>query len=203
MSATRLLVLGVVRMHGGTHGYRVGRDLMDWGAKEWANVKWGSIYHALRKFAEQGKLREFVAPGDEVADRTSYELTEDGEAEFHRLLRGALSHGGDDHAFLCAGITLMTCLPRGTAIECLRERLTAMEKSDGEVVRAIDSAEEEWGKPAHVRELFRFWHHAIDAGVAWTRGLIASLEAGEYVMADEHPTAFGVPPSRPGTPTRT
>jgi hypothetical protein len=30
------------------HGYRVGDDLLSWGAGEWANVEWGSIYHALR-----------------------------------------------------------------------------------------------------------------------------------------------------------
>jgi hypothetical protein len=30
------------------HGYRVGHDPLSWGAGEWANVKWGSIYHALR-----------------------------------------------------------------------------------------------------------------------------------------------------------
>ncbi len=70
MSATRLLVLGVVRVHGQAHGYRAGRELMDWGAEEWANVKWGSLYHALRKLSEQGRLREFVAEG-EVTDRTS------------------------------------------------------------------------------------------------------------------------------------
>ncbi len=38
MSATRLLVLGVVRMYGQAHGYRVGRELMSWGVEEWANV---------------------------------------------------------------------------------------------------------------------------------------------------------------------
>ena len=48
VSATRLLVLGVVRGSGHMHGYRVGADLLSWGAGEWANVKWGSIYRALR-----------------------------------------------------------------------------------------------------------------------------------------------------------
>ncbi|SIO85474.1 PadR family transcriptional regulator [Nocardiopsis sp. JB363] len=197
MSATRLLVLGVVRIHGWTHGYRVGRDLMDWGAKEWANVKWGSIYHALRKLAEQGKLREFVAPGDEVTDRTSYELTDDGEVEFHRLLRGALGHTGDDQALLYAGVTLMPCLPRAEVIESLRERLIALEKSNAETEAAIHSSVEEWGKPAHVRELFRLWHVTIEAGAEWTRRLLAELEAGKYVMADDSPEAFGTPPTAP------
>lgn len=201
MSATRLLVLGVVRVHGGTHGYRVGRDLMDWGAKEWANVKWGSIYHALRKLSEQGKLREFVSPGDEITDRTSYELTEEGEVEFRRLLRGALRHAGDDHALLYAGVTLMPCLPRAEVIEALRERLVALEKSNVETAAAIDSSAAEWGKPAHVRELFRLWHITVEAGAEWTRRLLGELEAGEYVMADESPDAFGNPATGPARPS--
>ena len=81
MSATRLLVLGVVRGYGRVHGYRVGADLLSWGAGEWANVKWGSIYHALRQATRGGLLHDH----DDVPGRTDYELTERGEAEFGRL----------------------------------------------------------------------------------------------------------------------
>ncbi|WP_017544083.1 PadR family transcriptional regulator [Nocardiopsis prasina] len=192
MSATRLLVLGVVRVHGQAHGYRVGRELMDWGAEEWANVKWGSLYHALRKLSEQGRLREFVAEG-EVTDRTSYEITEEGEAEFDRLLRKALSIT-EDHALLCAGITLMTSLPRADVIGLLRERLEWLEKNADGVREATDLSESAWGKPPHVRELYRLWESSLDSGAEWTRRLISSLEAGEYVMADDSPHAFGLPP---------
>lgn len=193
MSATRLLVLGVVRIYGQAHGYRVGRELMSWGVEEWANVKWGSLYHALRKLSEQGKLREFVAEG-EVTERTSYELTEDGEAEFQRLLRRALS-GTEDQALLCAGVTFMIALPRTEAIALLRERLAGLEKEAAEVRESMDLSDSEWGKPPHVRELFRFWNYSLDSGADWTRQLIASLEAGEYVMADEIPGLSGFSPA--------
>lgn len=189
MSATRLLVLGVVRIYGQAHGYRVGRELMSWGVEEWANIKWGSLYHALRKLSEQGKLREFVADG-EVTGRTSYEVTEDGEAEFRRLLRKALS-STDDHALLCAGVTFMIALPRAETIELLRERLKGLEKEVTEVRESMSLSDSEWGKPQHVRELFRFWNYSLDSGAAWTRQLITSLEAGEYVMADEIPGLSG------------
>lgn len=194
MSATRLLVLGVVRLHGETHGYRVGRELMSWGAKEWANVKWGSIYHALNKLTAEGKLREFVASGNETVARASYELTGDGEAELHRLLRGALRHAGDDQGLLCAGVTLMTSLPRAEVVGLLRERLTALEQAVPELGESIRAADEEWGKPPHVRELFRLWQLTVDASAEWTRRLVTALEAGRYTMADDSPRAFGLPP---------
>ncbi|NUT10617.1 MAG: PadR family transcriptional regulator, partial [Nonomuraea sp.] len=54
MSATRLLVLGVVRLHGRAHGYLVGSELESWEAGQWAGLRSGSIYHALRQLAKEG-----------------------------------------------------------------------------------------------------------------------------------------------------
>lgn len=188
MSATRLLVLGVVRMEGQAHGYRVGRELLSWGTEHWANIKWGSIYHALRKLSQEGRLREFVAEGDEVVDRVSYAITEDGEAELRRLVRRGLTRR-EDPAMLFAAITLMSVLPRAEVVELLEQRLDLLERTDGEL-----RPSEEWGKPAHVRELFGLWRGTIEAEARWTRDLVASLRAGEYTMADDGPGAFGLPP---------
>ncbi|WP_159943560.1 PadR family transcriptional regulator [Nocardiopsis sp. FR6] len=188
MSATRLLVLGVVRMQGQTHGYRVGRELLSWGTETWANVKWGSLYHALRKLSQEGKLREFVAEGDEVVDRTSYEITEDGVAEIHRLLRRGLTRR-DDPALLFASVTLMCSLPRAEVLDLLGRRLELLEGVAGE----LDPAEEPRG-PEHLGELFGLWRGAVEADLRWTRDLIASLRAGRYTMADDGPDAFGLPP---------
>ena len=52
MSATRLLVLGVVRTHGQAHGYLVNAELESWGAEKWAGLKSGSIYQSLRQLAK-------------------------------------------------------------------------------------------------------------------------------------------------------
>lgn len=195
MSATRLLVLGVVRMSGRAHGYRVGRELMDWGASEWANVKWGSLYHALRKLTAEEKLREVTVEGDEVVDRVSYEITAEGEAELHRLLRRALSSAGGDHALLCAGVTLMTSLPRAEVIDLLKERLGALEEGSHAALEAARAGTAEWDKPEHVRQLFHLWRLSVGADTEWTRDLIRELEAGGYTMADDGPEAFGLPPA--------
>jgi DNA-binding PadR family transcriptional regulator len=188
MSATRLLVLGVVRMEGQAHGYRVGRELLSWGTEHWANTKWGSIYHALRKLSQEGKLREFVAEGDEVVDRVSYAITEDGEAELHRLVRRGLSRR-EDPAMLFAAVTLMPALPRAEVVGLLEQRLDLLERT-GDELQPSDGR----GRPVHVRELFGLWRGTIEAEARWTRDLVASLRAGEYTMADDGPDAFGLPP---------
>ncbi|MBE3002291.1 PadR family transcriptional regulator [Nocardiopsis sp. HNM0947] len=192
MSATRLLVLGVVRMEGHAHGYRVGRELLSWGVEDWANVKWGSIYHALRKLTSEGKLREFEAPGDE-GERTSYAVTEEGEAEIGRLLHKALTTIGDSGALLGAGITLMTTLPRAEAVEALRERVARLEEA-GSVSVATEDSTEAWNKPEHVRALFSLWTRHVEADLLWSRDLLSDLQQGRFTMADDSPHAFGLPP---------
>jgi DNA-binding PadR family transcriptional regulator len=177
MSATRLLVLGIVRGYGRVHGYRVGSDLLAWGADEWANVKWGSIYHALRKLTADGLLLDH----DDVPGRTDYELTERGEAEYLRLLRDAVRRPQPRPDFLGAALAMLPSLPRREAIGLLRERLEILEAERDKAQAVIDS----WADPPHVRELFGLWQETAAGGAAWTRGLIGRLEAGAYPMAGE------------------
>src|ERR1700749_3914268 len=88
MSATRMMILGLVQWMQPVHGYDVRRELLSWNADKWANVQPGSIYHALRKMSEEGLLHEVSTEqvGARPA-RTSYEITEKGSAEFQSLLR--------------------------------------------------------------------------------------------------------------------
>ena len=193
MSATRLLVLGVVRMHGKAHGYQVRRDLLSWGADKWANVAPGSIYHALKQMTKEGLLEHVDSEPDARPERTGYRLTEDGETEFQILLGKSLAEVDVNQAGqydLAAAITFMTALPRKKAISLLRHRLTQLA---GQQANARGLLEESagWGQPEHIAELHRFWLSCLDATVAWTESLIKRLERGQYVMADDGPKHFG------------
>lgn len=186
MSATRLLVLGIVRGYGRAHGYRVGNDLLAWGADEWANVKWGSIYHALRRLTADGCLLDH----DDVAGRTDYEITERGEAEYQRLLRDALRRPNPRPDLIGAALAMLPSLPRADAIALLRERLTALEQARDKAAAQVEG----WAEPPHVRELFGLWEHTAAGEAEWTRGLIERLTDGQYPMAGEPGS-----PGRPGS----
>ena len=56
MSATRLLVLGAIRIMQPVHGYEVRRELISWRLEESANVKPGSIYGAIRTLEKDGLI---------------------------------------------------------------------------------------------------------------------------------------------------
>lgn len=184
MSATRLLVLGIVRGYGRAHGYLVGNDLISWGADEWANVKWGSIYHALKALTNAGLLIDH----NDIPTRTEYELTEAGEHEYMKLMRDAVRRPQPRPDLLAAALALLPALTREEAIRLLKERQTTLEQTREKAQAQVDALVD----PPHVRELFGLWEHNAAGGVEWTRGIIARLEAGAYPMAGE--------PHSPGKP---
>ncbi|MFE0045255.1 PadR family transcriptional regulator [Streptomyces albireticuli] len=187
MSAIRLLVLGAVRRHGRTHGYQVRNDLEDWGAHEWSNAKPGSIYHALKTMAKQGLLiAHDVAPSEAGGPpRTEYELTAEGEAEYFRLLREALSSHDQKVDVLTAGVGFLVDLPRAEAVALLERRVEALRAWREEIRRHWTPSEgEDWG---HIGEIMGMWVHTAESGEAWSLGLIGRLRAGAYVMAGEEP----------------
>ncbi|MQY16303.1 hypothetical protein SRB5_65010 [Streptomyces sp. RB5] len=185
MSATRLLVLGAVRQHGRAHGYQVRNDLEYWGAHEWAGLKPGSIYHALKQMAKQGLLHAYdVAPSTAGGPpRVEYELTAEGDAEYFALLRESLRRHDQKIDYLSAGVGFVVDLPRAEAVALLKERVAAMDAWRGSVLEHYaPQGDEDFG---HIGEIMRLWVHSAEAGAAWTRGLIERLEGGAYVMAGE------------------
>lgn len=194
MSATRLLVLGVIRMHGSAHGYQVRRELLSWSADKWANVQPGSIYHALKKMTAEKLLEQVESAGSNGPDRTEYRLTEDGETEFQVLLSQALSSpSGTTSPEMSAAITFMTVLPRARVISLLQHQLVRLE-GDQRSAKLLSEQSQGWGQPAHVYELYRLWEMDAEAALNWLRELIGRLEAGEYDMADDSGRSFGEPP---------
>ncbi|MEU5427532.1 PadR family transcriptional regulator [Streptomyces olivoreticuli] len=195
MSAIRLLVLGAVRQHGRAHGYQVRGDLEFWGAHEWSNAKPGSIYHALKSMAAQGLLiAHDTAPSEAGGPpRTEYELTDEGEREYFRLLREALSSHDQKVDVLTAGVGFLVDLPRAEAIALLKRRVESLRAWREEIRQHWTPGEgEDWG---HIGEIRGMWIHTAESGEQWALGLIGRLEGGAYVMADEGDPWEGLNPS--------
>lgn len=191
MSATRLLVLGVVRMYGQAHGYQVRRELLSWSADTWANVAPGSIYHALKQMAREKLLAEVtLEEGESGPARTVYRLTEDGETEFNVLLTRALCEPERGQDYLSGAITFLTALTRKQAIDLLQVRASRLTGQLASVRHGIDSSPDV-GKPAHVDEAYRLWALTIEAHLRWVADLVDRLQRGDYTMADDSAEHFG------------
>ncbi len=83
-------------------------------------------------------------------------------------------------------------------INLLRHRLVHLEAEQRQAKLMLEELKVSMGMgtPEHVGELYRLWGGITDASLTWLQGLIARLEAGDYVMAGESPDAFGEPPAR-------
>jgi DNA-binding PadR family transcriptional regulator len=182
MSATRLLVLGAVRIFQPVHGYFVRRELLSWHAEHWAHLNPGSVYNALRSLTREGYLEE---AGTEIEGRrparTTYRLTSDGEVEFLTLLRAALWNIEPfEPAMLMAAWSFSWVLRRPEVTEALEHRLEQIAAAGRASGYAIEDLARDPEKPAHVAEHFRLVQARLDGEAAWVRGTLERLRAGDY-----------------------
>ncbi|SDK99626.1 Transcriptional regulator PadR-like family protein [Lentzea albidocapillata subsp. violacea] len=184
MSATRMLVLGVVKLVGEAHGYVVRRELKSWSADSWANVQPGSIYHALKSLTKDGLLEPVgTEESGEGPARTTYRITAAGEQELDDLLGRALATADAGYDEVSASVAMLNLIPRKRAIVLLKNRLADLEGRLTPTRHGVGSMPD-MGKPAHVSELFRLWLVHLEGQVRWTQELIERLEAGAYELTD-------------------
>lgn len=181
MSVSRLLILGVLRTKQPTHGYEIRRTLETWGAEQWTNIAYGSIYHALSKMAREGLIEPAgveEGPGKGPA-RTAYSLTGSGEGEFHRLLREHWWNLKPVKDPFQVALTFMDELPRDELLAVLRHRADQLR---------VDLNTYEWstrlkttppGTPRHVAENMRLHAARTEAELNWTKEAIEKVERGD------------------------
>jgi DNA-binding PadR family transcriptional regulator len=193
VSTTRMLILGAVRGFQPVHGYDVRRELLSWHADEWASVAPGSIYHALKKLAEEGLLREVgVEQVGARPTRTSYEITPKGEAEFQDLLRRYWWEYREPTDPFVSAYVFLPALPRAEGVAALRNRARMLGVVAERAQMRLDVLDET--KPTHVLELFRLEMRRAELEAQWCEHLAGRLEAGELTMPDWTAVAGGVRP---------
>ena len=189
MSVTRLLVLGAVRIFQPTHGYFVRRELGTWQVAEWAHLNPGSIYNALRALTKDGMLVEERPDTPSSSERTTYQLTVDGEQEFIRLVREALWQLHPyEPGWLLAGLAFWGTLTRDEVLAALEARnaLLAARISSSSFAAARLS-EQAPGTPDHVVEVFWVHEGQLRAEIDWIHGVTARINHGDYGFSGEDP----------------
>jgi DNA-binding PadR family transcriptional regulator len=190
-SATRLLVLGAIRIMQPVHGYDVRRELLTWRLEELANVKPGSIYSALRTLEKDGCIAEHDrGSADGRPEKTSYVLTPEGEKEFQLLLREAWWTVRQPAEPLIPALSLLVFFPRDELVRALQARIGHLEstlESNGFIRNSIrDGATGADGEiPEHVREILDFATGRARAELEWTRTFQKRVRDGAYRFEGE------------------
>lgn len=127
-----MFVLGVLSERP-MHGYEIHRWMTDSRTDLWADVKPGSLYHALRQLDAEGLIEvvEVATRGDRR--RTVYGITPAGRRELRTLVRNGWERAPRSYPpDLYALITFSAELPRDE----IRARAAALR---GEVLRALET----------------------------------------------------------------
>jgi DNA-binding PadR family transcriptional regulator len=187
VSSTRLLVLGAVHIMEPAHGYLVMRELSTWHVDDWANLKPGSIYNALRSLTKAGLLSESRADDDRSGGKSVYRLTPDGRVEFESLVREAIWRVHPwDPAVLPSGISFWWVLSRQEVLDALEARRVQIEAW----LSANRYAEEGIRRgqtPAHVAEHFKLNGARMKGELEWTEAVARRVKEGEYSFLGEEP----------------
>jgi DNA-binding PadR family transcriptional regulator len=181
MSATRLLILGVLRSKQPIHGYDVRRELEEsWQAERWAHIAYGSIYFALNKMAEEGLVR--AVDTDQVGRRparTTYAITPEGEAEFQRLLREYWWEFKTVIDPFQVALAFIDELPREELLAALRHRAAAARSKVAELEANI-RAKSGPDIPRQVPENLRLAAYHVEVNARWAEEAIDKVERGEW-----------------------
>lgn len=184
-STTRLLVLGVVRIFQPVHGYEVRRELVSWRAEEWASIKTGSIYNALKTLTTEGFLE--VVATDQVGgrpERTTYQLTAAGDQEFRSLLREEWWTVRPPIDPLMAAVSFLGYISRNEAIAALEHRIQHVQGFARHLEFAT-ATQAGIDAPLHIREMHDLMAARTMSEIGWATQMIERLRAGAYETSDD------------------
>jgi DNA-binding PadR family transcriptional regulator len=183
-----MMILGLVKWMQPVHGYDVRRELLSWRADSWANVQPGSIYHALRKLAEEGLLRQVgTAQVGARPARTSYEITAAGVDEFDCLLRQHWSDCRPAADPFLSAFAFLPALPRPEAVAALRGRAETL-RADNAAARADLAAGWPRQKPSYVGWMLELSIARAEGEIAWCERIADLIAQGaSYQPVEKSP----------------
>jgi DNA-binding PadR family transcriptional regulator len=180
-----MLILGLVRWFQPVHGYDVRRELLSWHADEWANVAPGSIYHALKKLAEEGLLREVATEqvGARPA-RTTYEITPKGEEDFQSLLKRAWWEYQPVIDPFATAFTFLPAMPRHLGTAALRHRAQQLRLiADSLHLRKVSELDMQYA--GHIADFMDLGIAQAQVQADWCDQVADRLDKGELRAADD------------------
>jgi DNA-binding PadR family transcriptional regulator len=180
-----MMILGVVSFMQPVHGYDVRRELLSWSADKWAKIQPGSIYHALKKMAEEGLLAEVGT--EQVGgrpERTSYEVTAKGRDAFEGMLREQWWQFNQPTDPFQAAFAFLPALPRKEAVAALRHRARMLQAASDGFRDMIDSGRADINKPIHVRWMFELWMARAEGEIRWCEQVAEQVESGVSYLPD-------------------
>ncbi len=165
------------------HPYELGRRLQQSGKDRHIKYTRSSLYMVVEQLTRAGFIveRETVREGQRP-ERTVYEITDAGRAEFHDWLRALLAQPREEYPHFAVALSLLSLLPPDDVVDVLRKRLAALTAKIDESRAATDEALGQ-GVQWYFLVEERYALALMEAEKAFVADLIGSLAAPGYVRS--------------------
>jgi DNA-binding PadR family transcriptional regulator len=175
--SVRLVILGLLRGEP-LHGYEI-KHIIEKHMGDWTNIPFGSIYFALGKLKEEGRIEESAVSKDgKRPAKTVFAITKEGREEFLRLLRETLGSTERQFYEIDLGLAFMDCLDPTEAAALFHGRVLALEAA----VEALRAHEAEQMRspdlPPSAKAIFSHGLAHREAELTWAREVLARIESG-------------------------
>ncbi|HVX45482.1 MAG TPA: PadR family transcriptional regulator [Mycobacteriales bacterium] len=159
------------------HPYQLHQILIERGKDLIAEVKPGSIYHAVQRLEKYGLAEELETSRDgRRPERTTYRITDAGRTACLEWIEGMIARPKAEYPQFLAGIASMAALGPDVAERSLRERAEALEN---EIARHRADLEQNGSfLPRVVLVETEYLIAVRTAELTWARGIIADLRSG-------------------------
>ena len=182
---TRLTVLSILSI-GPCHGYGLREVIESWNMQAWADIRYGSIYQALRTMEKDGLVVEVgVKAEGNRPPKTIYGITEAGRDELRRLLRKAWAEPSRYVEPINVALSFMPLdlLDNDEVEKLLAQRLEHLDEVV-ERLRANEAAalqrSDDPGYRAAIGDHFDHFHRLIEAEREWTTAVRQRVRRGVY-----------------------
>jgi DNA-binding PadR family transcriptional regulator len=176
-------IMSILREHP-MHPYEIKLKMHERGHDLVTRIHSGSLYSTIERLHREG-LIEVVGTTREGKrpERTTYALTAHGEAEFMSWLREMVAVPGQDRPELGSIAAFLPHLMPWEAAALLRQRLTVLAASVGEVEANLIAQH-----GANLSRLFRihaeYASRMQEAEISWLQDLINEIETGTLVWPE-------------------
>ncbi|WP_245864433.1 PadR family transcriptional regulator [Paenibacillus donghaensis] len=175
---TRMMILGLLNKFGSMSGYEIQQMLQSSQTEMWAYVQPASIYHALRKLQQEGKIILETVEHTGFRAKAIYKIAEDGVIELQQLVEQALAKSSVVFpAKLYTALTFMDELPAAVTVVALK----AQEQEMAAVMAAMKHGEEMKAEAGamtvQAAAVFSNIYAQVELQLEFVRNLIRDLEA--------------------------
>ncbi|MBC7544855.1 MAG: PadR family transcriptional regulator [Candidatus Sericytochromatia bacterium] len=179
-AAMRLLVLGLLKRFGPTHGHAMRQYIHNAFLDQWADVQPGSLYYALDQLSKEGLIHpERTERVGQRPTRTIYRITPEGEVAFQAVLVSLLEAIRPLHDTFNLGLMFSPGIEDAQLAEIIRSRISRIREEVAIVRIGCDHSLGKGFISQRGAEIFRHIETRLVADIVWHEEFLVKLELGQ------------------------